>query len=86
MGEKEKKKADMSAAATKAWATRRQKYGESGLSKRAGAKKTEEAGAEHGAEGYFCDYCGAGPFEKSWQKAQHVKACPKARAAKSKQA
>lgn len=54
----EKKKADMSAAAKKAWATRRKKYGKTGLSakteqkeKPAVAEETVEAGAGSGALG-----------------------------------
>lgn len=80
------KKADMSAAAKKAWETRRKKYGPSGLSKKEAEKveEKEEAGAKGGAKEYFCDYCGAGPFEKSWQKAQHVRSCEEAKAARAK--
>ena len=80
----EKQRADMSAAARKAWKTRRQKYGSSGLSQKP-EKKAEETGAESGGKQYFCDYCGAGPFAESWQKATHVKGCKSARESRGKQ-
>lgn len=87
----EKQRADMSAAARKAWETRRQKYGSSGLSKKPERHEEapkvikEKAGAESGGKQYFCDYCGAGPFKESWQKATHVKGCKSARESRGKQ-
>lgn len=80
----EKQRADMSVAARKAWETRRQKYGASGLSKKP-EKKAEKTGAKSGGKQYFCDYCGAGPFKESWQKATHVKKCGNAKEARVKQ-
>jgi len=87
----EKQRSDTSAAACKAWETRRQKYGPSGLSRKperceeAPEEIKEKAGAESGGKRYFCDYCGAGPFKESWQKATHVKGCKSARESRAKQ-
>lgn len=79
-----KKQSKMSLAASKAWETRRQKYGSSGLRKKP-EEKAEKTGAKSGGKEYFCDYCGAGPFEESWQKATHVKVCKNAKESRVKQ-
>ena len=52
----EKQRVDMSAAARKAWETRRKKYGPSGLgvkSKRQNERNEEKAGAESGGTSNF---------------------------------
>jgi hypothetical protein len=83
-----RKLADMSMAAKKAWKTRRERYGEKGLSKPrkpevpVEKKDDETVEKEVRKSGYFC-VCGAGPFKKSIQKAQHVRHCEEAKARKS---
>lgn len=45
------------------------------------AEKAEKAAGKQ----YFCKHCGAGPFEKPWQVANHTKGCKKAKEAKAKE-